>query len=75
MTNEKSVIVTVGDSALGDIHSLADRLSGHGMKVTRVLPATGVIAGSVAAAKMATIRGMSGVDSVEEELSAHPSKE
>ena len=74
MPNEKSIIVTVGDDALPDIHGLASRLSERGMKVTRVLPATGVISGSAPASKVHTLRGVSGVDSVEEELTAYPSE-
>jgi hypothetical protein len=70
----KSVIVTVADDALGDIHSLATRLKSHGMKVTRILPTTGVISGSVSAAKMPALRDVSGVMSVEEELSAYPTE-
>ena len=70
----KSVIVTVADDALKDIHNLASRLTSHGMKVMRVLPATGVISGSVAASKMHALRDVSGVMSVEEELSAYPTE-
>lgn len=68
----RSVIVTVADDALVEIQSLADRLKVHGMTVKRVMPVTGVITGSVAASKVGTLRGVSGVGSVEEELSADP---
>jgi hypothetical protein len=68
------VIVTVADSALGEIQTLASRLKDHGMTVKRVMPVTGVISGSVAASKMATLRGVSGVSSVEEELNAYPTE-
>ena len=69
----KSVIVTVADDALGEIQSLANRLRDRGMTIKRVMPVTGVISGSVAASKLPTLRGVSGVVSVEEELSAYPS--
>ena len=70
----KSVIVTVADDALDEIQGLADRLKGHGMTVKRVMPVTGVISGSVAASKMGALRRVSGVSSVEEELSAYPTR-
>ena len=68
----KSIIVTVADEALGQIDSLATRLAGHGMTVKRVMPVTGVIAGSVEASKFEALRGVPGVSSVEEELNAYP---
>lgn len=69
----KSIIVTVADHAMEDIHGVAGRLEKHGMSVTRVLPKTGVITGSVPSSKMQTLKGVDGVMSVEEELSAFPS--
>src|SRR5436190_7292522 len=73
-TGPKSVIVTVSDDALKDIHHLASRLTEHGLKVNRVLPVTGVISGSIATSKMSALRDVSGVSSVEEELEAYPSE-
>jgi hypothetical protein len=70
----KSVIVTVADAALGEIQSLANLLKEHGMRVSRVMPVTGVISGSVAASKLGKLRGVPGVSSVEEELNAYPTK-
>jgi hypothetical protein len=70
----KSVIVTVSDDALGEIHNLASRLKDHGMTVERVMPVTGVISGSVAASKLGTLREVPGVSSVEEELNAYPTE-
>jgi len=69
----KSVIVTVADNALSDIHNLAKRLASCGMTVRRVLPTTGVISGSVSASRVSELRSESGVESVEEELRAYPS--
>jgi len=73
-SDAKSVIVTVKDHAVGEIQNLANRLKDHGMTIKRVMPMTGVISGSVAASKMGMLRKVSGVGSVEEELSAYPSK-
>ena len=64
----KSIIVTVTDDALNKIDELAERLKTKGMKVDRVLPATGVITGSAASTKMSTLKKVDGVMSVEEEL-------
>lgn len=64
----KSVIVTVTDEALSTINQLADKLEKKGLKVERVLPITGVIAGAVAPANVDSIRKIQGVLSVEDEL-------
>ena len=74
VSESKTVIVTVADDSLSEIQSLANRLKGLGMTVKRVMPVTGVISGSVAASKVRTLRGVSGVSGVEEELNAYPSK-
>jgi hypothetical protein len=66
----KEIIVTVGDDALNNIHQLADQLAAKGMKVDRVMPVTGVIAGSCAATKMPDLEKVDGVTSVEEEVVA-----
>ena len=66
----KAIIVTVGDDALNNIHQLADQLAAKGMKVDRVMPVTGVIAGSCAATKMPALEKVDGVISVEEEVVA-----
>lgn len=70
----KHVIVTVSDDAISEIQSLASRLRDQGMTVKRVLPITGVISGSVTASKLGTLRRVSGVTSVEEELNAYPTQ-
>lgn len=66
----KSVIVTVADDALNNINQLANRLGDEGMKVDRVMPVTGVIAGSCDASKVADLKKVDGVMSVEEEVVA-----
>ena len=65
-----SVIVTVSDERLGAIQEVADQLKTKGMTVERVLPVTGVIAGSLASSKMSRLRKVKGVMSVEEEVTA-----
>jgi hypothetical protein len=57
----------VTDAAVNDIHQAAGRLANKGMKVDRVMPITGVIAGSVAATGMRGLEKLDGVQSVEEE--------
>lgn len=66
----KSIIVTVSDEALQDIQQLADSLGVKGMKVTRVMPLTGVIAGSAPASRVSALKKVDGVMSVEEEFVA-----
>jgi hypothetical protein len=64
------VIVTVTDAKLDHIESVARSLRAKGMKVEQVLPKTGVISGSYALSKMENLRGVEGVESVEEEAVA-----
>lgn len=68
MPGNKSVVVTVDDASLKDIHTVANRLVAHGMTIDRVMPLTGVITGTYARGKMSLLKTVSGVNSVEEEL-------
>jgi hypothetical protein len=63
----KALIVTVADEALGNIDRIADQLRDQGMKVHRVMPMTGTIAGSVDASKVAGLKNLKGVSRVDEE--------
>jgi hypothetical protein len=56
MTKGKSIIVTVEDAALEDIHDLANRLRVKGMSVDRVMPVTGVITGTCHSSKIPTLQ-------------------
>lgn len=73
-SDSKSVIVTVTDAALADIQQVAGRLKKCGLTVTRVLPVTGVIAGSISGTKLSELRSVTGVDSVELERTAYPTE-
>jgi hypothetical protein len=66
---KKSVIVTVTDEMLPRIQSVADDLSSRGLKVSRVMPMTGVISGSLSA-DLSDLNDIEGVMSVEEEFTA-----
>jgi hypothetical protein len=66
----KSVIVTVSDAALPNIHQLADKLGARGLKVNRVMPVTGVITGSCTKSKVPALGQIEGVLSIEEEATA-----
>ena len=68
---EKAIVVTVGDEALKDIQSLAEKLTAKGMSVKQVMPITGVIAGSVQAKKMAALKKVKGVLDVGFDAIAH----
>lgn len=69
MAKAKRVVVTVDDAALSDISKVKRSLTAKGMKVQQVMPITGVIAGSCLPAKVASLRTVKGVSSVEAELS------
>ena len=69
-SKSKSIIVTVADDALENIHELANKLAAKGMQVDRVLPITGVISGSCPSGKVGELENIDGVTSVEEEASA-----
>jgi hypothetical protein len=69
----KQIIVIITDNMLKDIHQVADQLASKGMKVDRVMPVTGVIAGSAPSTKIPALEKVEGVMSVEEEATAYPS--
>ncbi len=66
--NMKSVIVTISDEALNDIDNVAKQLKNTGMKVKQVMQATGVITGHTDSSKLADLKKVNGVMSVEEEV-------
>jgi hypothetical protein len=66
----KQFVVTVADEALGNIDSVAKKLAAKGMKVSRVLPVTGVITGAYSPDKASDLVKVAGVMSVEEEVAA-----
>ena len=66
--NMKSVIVTISDEALNDIGNVAKQLGNTGMKVKQILETTGVITGLMASSKLADLKKVNGVMSVEEEV-------
>ena len=66
----KPIIVTVADNALGKIQEVANQLATKGMKVSRVMPITGVIAGLCPPTKTSALKKVAGVMSVEEEAVA-----
>jgi hypothetical protein len=66
----KPIIVTVADDMLANIHQVANSLAAEGMKVERVMPITGVIAGSCSSGKVSALEKVEGVMSVEEEAVA-----
>ena len=59
------VVVTVDDQFLEKIKSVATGLRSAGMQVDKVLPAVGVVSGEVAQGKMAALKKVKGVASVE----------
>lgn len=61
------VTVTVTEGQQPNINELADRLRAAGMQVDQVLPAVGVITGSVPSAQRSLIEQQAGVAAVEDE--------
>ena len=66
----KPIIVTITDDGLKDIQKIARALKAKGMTVSRVMPVTGVIAGSSPSGKLSALKKVAGVSSVEEEAVA-----
>lgn len=65
------IIVTVDDRYLPKIQSVATALQSAGMKVGKVLPATGIITGEVSQSKIQTLKRVPGVVNVELDQEMH----
>jgi hypothetical protein len=61
----RAITVAVADSHLAQIEAVAERLRAAGMKVEQVLPAIGVITGTVPASSLAALSAVEGVASIE----------
>jgi hypothetical protein len=66
----QSIVVTVSDEMLAEIHQVADDLAARGMEVHRVMPITGVITGAYDPAQVSSLQRVKGVLSVENEAVA-----
>ena len=66
----RAVTVTVAESHLAQIEDVAARLREAGMEVEQVLPAIGVITGTVPAARLAALEQVEGVASIEEQTNS-----
>jgi len=60
-----SVVVSVSDEQVERIEGLAERLSASGMRVTNVLKGVGTVTGEISRSKIADIKRLDGVSSVE----------
>jgi hypothetical protein len=65
--DQKPVVVTLTDDAVGRIDEVAKSLTENGMKVERVLKIMGSITGACAACDLAALRGVEGVADVSED--------
>jgi hypothetical protein len=63
----RQVTVTVADSHAGDLADLVAQLALAGLQVEQVLPAVGVITGSVEESQVAQIAALPGVAAVEQQ--------
>jgi hypothetical protein len=70
VAKNQPIILTVADHKIGAIDKLADELRSKGMQVDRVLPITGVIAGSAPTKRLPALRKIDGVLSIEPETEA-----
>lgn len=61
----EQIVVTVDDQNLPIIQSVVTGLESAGMKVDRVLPVTGIIAGAVSQSKLEELRKVPGVANIE----------
>ena len=61
----RSVVVTVADEDLSEIHAIAEMLRSRGMRVESILAATGQITGAYAK-PVSQLKGVRGVVDVEE---------
>lgn len=61
----KPVVVTVDDDAMPRIADVASQLGGAGLKVSQVMPLTGVITGRFAGQDLSVLMRVTGVMSVE----------
>lgn len=61
----KPVVVTVDDDAMPRIHDVAKQLGSAGLKVSKVMPLTGVITGHFSGQALSVLQGVTGVMSVE----------
>lgn len=68
---KQAVIVTVDDAHIGNIQSVARSLSAAGLQVSNVMPTIGIIAGSVPASSIATLKALPGVLDVEADREMH----
>ena len=59
------VVVTVDDQFLEKIKSVATGLRSAGMQVDKILPTVGTVSGEIAQGKMAALKKVKGVASVE----------
>lgn len=63
----KAVVITIDDGSLDKIDAVAKQLTAKGLKISDVMPLTGVITGSVAGESVARLESVPGVASVEDD--------
>jgi hypothetical protein len=70
-SNIERVVVTVHDQHLPTIQSVAQALQTAGLRITNVLPTTGIITGEVSSQDMHALATVPGVVSVEPDREMH----
>ena len=64
---KKQILISIDDSHLERLSDVVEALKGEGLEVSRSLPALGVVSGAAEEGRLASLRGVEGVHSLEEE--------
>jgi hypothetical protein len=66
---KKQILVSIDDGHLDRMPAVVERLKGEGLEVKRSMPALGIVSGAAEEERLASLREMDCVVSVEEEKS------
>jgi len=64
---KKQVLISIDDSHMDRVSDVVEALRSEGLEVSRSLPALGVVSGAAEEGKFSSLRGVKGVNSLEEE--------
>jgi hypothetical protein len=65
------IIVTIADTDLANIQSIANQLRGLGMNISTILPTTGILAGDVSSSNRPKLLSVPGVLAIEDDGEMH----
>ncbi|HEU4678467.1 MAG TPA: hypothetical protein VFS35_03030 [Terrimicrobiaceae bacterium] len=67
---KKQVLISIDDSYMDRLPDVIEALEGEGLEVSRSLEALGVVSGAAEEGSFSSLRGVEGVNSLEEERTA-----